>query len=391
MPNRMIPTIGALLLTLAALAACASPGGPPPTVYVAPPPAYTTASVTIIVGPPELPVYVQPPCPGDGYIWTPGYWAWGGGEYYWVPGTWVQAPQVGYLWTPGYWGWGGGSFVFHEGYWGPRVGFYGGINYGYGYTGHGFEGGRWENDHFSYNRSVSNVDVTVIHNVYNTTVVNNNTTIVNNVTRVSYNGGSGGINARPTPEEETAAQGTRLPPVAAQTQHVQAARANMQLRASVNNGKPPIAATSRPGAFSEPGVVAASEAGTVHNVSAPPANNVARPPTAVHANELVPVAHPPAPATGNPNLDQQHQQEQEKLLAQQNLERLDLQKKQELDHQRLAQQNADAATTQKLELQHQQETQQLAQKHAQELDALKKGHQQPPHLDQANPPKDKQP
>jgi hypothetical protein len=43
---------------------------------------------------PELPVYEQPICPGDGYIWTPGYWAWDG-EYYWVPGTWVMAPKSG--------------------------------------------------------------------------------------------------------------------------------------------------------------------------------------------------------------------------------------------------------------------------------------------------------
>jgi hypothetical protein len=50
--------------------------------------------------PPELPAYEQPICPGDGYIWTPGYWAWDG-EYYWVPGTWVMAPETGYLWTPG--------------------------------------------------------------------------------------------------------------------------------------------------------------------------------------------------------------------------------------------------------------------------------------------------
>jgi len=36
------------------------------------------AQISIRVGfaPPELPVYEQPPCPGDDYIWTPGYWAW---------------------------------------------------------------------------------------------------------------------------------------------------------------------------------------------------------------------------------------------------------------------------------------------------------------------------
>jgi hypothetical protein len=35
---------------------------------------------SITIAPPELPAYEQPMCPGDGYIWTPGYWAWDG-EY----------------------------------------------------------------------------------------------------------------------------------------------------------------------------------------------------------------------------------------------------------------------------------------------------------------------
>ena len=32
--------------------------------------------ISVRFGPPALPVYEQPICPGDGYIWTPGYWAW---------------------------------------------------------------------------------------------------------------------------------------------------------------------------------------------------------------------------------------------------------------------------------------------------------------------------
>jgi hypothetical protein len=104
---------------------------------------FAQIGVAITIAPPALPVYEQPVCPGDGYIWTPGYWSWGDDGYYWVPGTWVEAPEVGFFWTPGYWGWGGSSFVWYDGYWGPTVGFYGGINYGFGYFGHGFEGGRW--------------------------------------------------------------------------------------------------------------------------------------------------------------------------------------------------------------------------------------------------------
>ena len=209
--------------------------------------------VAVSFGPPPLPVYEQPICPGDGYIWTPGYWAYDydDGDYYWVPGTWVLAPTVGFLWTPGWWGWGGGGYIFHEGYWGPQVGFYGGINYGYGYFGNGYEGGRWDHDRFYYNRAVNNVNVTVVHNVYNTTVVNRNDN------HVSYNGGNGGITARATPQEETAARERHAPPVAAQNQQIQAARSNQELRASVNHGKPPVAATPKPGAFQGAGVVPA--------------------------------------------------------------------------------------------------------------------------------------
>src|SRR6266704_1031748 len=218
-------------------------------------PASSFAGVFVSVGfgPPALPVYAQPACPGDGYIWTPGYWGYGPGGYYWVPGTWVLAPEPGFLWTPGYWGWGGTAFIFHEGYWGPRVGFYGGINYGYGYFGHGYEGGRWDNRRFYYNRSVNNVNVTEIHNVYNTTVINVN------VTRVSYNGPNGGINERPRPDEEAAARQRHLPPVPVQHQHIQAARTNRELHASENRGKPPIAATQRPGTFTGGAAVPAKE------------------------------------------------------------------------------------------------------------------------------------
>ena len=223
---------------------------------------FAQIGIAIRIGPPALPVYEQPLCPAEGYIWTPGYWAYDYdySDYYWVPGTWVLAPQPGYFWTPAYWGWGGDRFIFHEGYWGPRVGFYGGINYGYGYSGNGYQGGRWDHDRFFYNRSVNHVNVTNIHNVYNTTVISNVT-----VNRVSYNGGNGGINARPTPEQEEALRDRHIPPIAAQEEHVRAAQADRELRASVNHGRPTIAASPRPGAFRERGVVPAREAGAPYN------------------------------------------------------------------------------------------------------------------------------
>jgi len=52
--------------------------------------------ISITVAPPALPVYVQPVCPGENYIWTPGYWAYSDDDedYYWVPGTWVLVPTL---------------------------------------------------------------------------------------------------------------------------------------------------------------------------------------------------------------------------------------------------------------------------------------------------------
>ena len=116
--------------------------------------------------PPPLPVYEQPPIPAPDYIWTPGYWAWNTYDYYWVPGTWAPPPQPGLLWTPAYWAFVGGAYFFHQGFWAPHVGFYGGVNYGYGYNGLGYEGGRWQGNRFVYNTTVNNFGAVHIANVY---------------------------------------------------------------------------------------------------------------------------------------------------------------------------------------------------------------------------------
>jgi WXXGXW repeat (2 copies) len=205
--------------------------------------AFAGVFVSVAIAPPALPVYTQPPCPGDGYIWTPGYWAWGPDGYYWVPGTWVVAPSPGLLWTPGYWGWAGGAYVWHAGYWGPHIGFYGGINYGFGYVGVGYLGGYWHGGHFFYNRTVNNVVITNVH-FYNRTVINNV-----NVTHVSFNGGRGGIMARPRPEELRADNDRHFEPTRMQMDHETGARGNRALLASVNHGRPSVAATARPGDF----------------------------------------------------------------------------------------------------------------------------------------------
>jgi hypothetical protein len=343
-------------------------------------------AISVSFGPPALPVYEQPICPEDGYIWTPGFWAYDDDDgYYWVPGTWVEAPQTGYLWTPGYWAWSDeGVFIFHEGYWGEHVGFYGGINYGYGYGGRGYEGGRWDNGHFFYNTSVNRVNVTVIHNTYNTTVVENNTT------RVSYNGGSGGVVARATPQEETYSKEQHVGRVAGQNEHIQQARSSPQLRASNNQGKPPIAATVKPGDFKS-GVIAARQAGGVYKAPPPNAarkgnetqsgNEPPRPNNTGHASELQP--HKSAqPNTGTAYTDKKYQ-EQGKLAVKQNQEHQKLQQQQEKEHEQAAKKNADDTRKQQMEQRHTQQTQHLEQKHAAQQQKLEQ--RQPPRQHESKP------
>ena len=315
--------------------------------------------ISVAFGPPAIPVYEQPICPGDGYIWTPGYWAWDpdAGDYYWVPGTWVLGPEVGFLWTPPWWGWEGGQYFFHEGYWGPHVGFYGGINYGLGYFGVGFVGGRWDGGHFFYNRSITNINVVNIHTVYNETVINNNV-------HISYNGGPGGIDRRPSAEEERWGQERHIGAVAAQTQHFEQARANRELRASVNQGRPPIAATGRPGEFHE--AVGAREAGGPYH---PPAGG-GNAGGAVHPKELPAFDRPTPPNTGDANRDRKYQAQQDKLFAKQEQERQQLQQKQEAEHQQMDRQKASQEQRQATEQRHQQQTQQLQQKHVQQQQRL---------------------
>ncbi len=190
--------------------------------------------------PPPLPEYEQPEAPEPNYIWTPGYWAYAPTGYYWVPGVWCAPPYVGALWTPGWWGFYGGRYGWRPGYWGPHIGFYGGINYGYGYTGYGYYGGYWSGNNFYYNRSVNRINAARITNVYNRSVA------VRNNTRVSFNGGRGGVAARPQAAEMAAMRGQRTPAMSAQRQHQREASQNRTQFFNQNRGRPGVTAVARP-------------------------------------------------------------------------------------------------------------------------------------------------
>jgi hypothetical protein len=217
-----------------------------------------TATVTAPQPPPALPQYQQPADPGDGYIWTPGYWNYAAAGYYWVPGVWVQAPYTGALWTPGYWGYTGGHYGFFHGYWGPHIGFYGGVNYGFGYIGVGYQGGYWNSGHFFYNRTVNNINVNVVHNVYEYHV--NEPSV-----HVSFNGGPGGIRVRPRPAELVAFHEPHAAPMRTQIEVEHNASTNRAQFVSENHGHPQSAVIEKP-------VMADHD---VHPVAPPAAHGIA--------------------------------------------------------------------------------------------------------------------
>ena len=217
---------------------------------------------------------------GDGYIWMPGYWAWGPAGYYWVPGAWVEPPYMDALWTPGYWGFYGGRYLFYPGHWGMHIGFYGGIDYGFGYVGFGYEGGYWNGGHFFYNRVYNHVNTRVVHNVYsynagnrgygnrgssgfqNNNNNNNNgrnnynngrnnynngqNNNYNNNSRPSYHGGTGGVQARPQPSEAAAAREPTAPRMNTQVQHAQNYSSVRGQFATQNHGQPATPAIRQP-------------------------------------------------------------------------------------------------------------------------------------------------
>jgi hypothetical protein len=216
-------------------------------LFAIPASSYAGVFISVGIAPPALPVYVQPVCPEPGMMWTPGYWAYGDDGYYWVPGAWVPAPYVGALWTPGYWGWGGGRYIFHDGYWGPHIGYYGGVNYGFGYGGIGFAGGIWRGGFFSYNTAVMHVG---IGGAWGSRVYVDHAVVergfVARDSHVAFSGGPGGIRHEPSPEERVAEHDQHRGPSDVQQHHIEAARADRTSYVKNNGGHPNNLAVARP-------------------------------------------------------------------------------------------------------------------------------------------------
>jgi hypothetical protein len=78
---------------------------------------------------------------------------------------------------------------------------------------------------------------------------------------ISFNGGPRGLQVQPSAQQMAFAHEHHVPPTHMQQQHVRMALQSPELRASANQGRPPIAATARPGVFKGRGVVEAHAAG----------------------------------------------------------------------------------------------------------------------------------
>lgn len=187
------------------------------------------------VAPPPLPVYEQPVIPGAGYLWTPGYWAISPAGYYWVPGAWVLPPYPGAIWTPGYWAFVDGVYVWYPGYWSYSIGYYGGVNYGFGYFGWGYYGGYWRNHRFYYNRACNRLDGSRITNVYERRIDVNRF----DQRHISFNGGREGIQYRPSRQERARENNRRTPPTAAQENFRNNASRDRAQFVDQNQGRPP--------------------------------------------------------------------------------------------------------------------------------------------------------
>ncbi|TLY79439.1 MAG: hypothetical protein E6K42_08000 [Gammaproteobacteria bacterium] len=178
-------------------------------------------------------------------------------------------PAPGYIWIPGYWAWDDDQYYWVPGTWelAPAVGFL----WTPGYWG-------WSDGFYLW-----------------------------------HAGYSGGVAVRPTAAEMAVEHERHIGVTALQRQHEQMARSDTSLRASVNGGRPAIAATPRPAVFSGHGVIAARGASPAgHRTDRPrqtqrPAlaersggPRTDRPPQALRPADPRPPVHQAARPTMNP-------------------------------------------------------------------------------------------
>jgi hypothetical protein len=85
------------------------------TLGAAPSVSLGASEITSVMPPPAPRVEIAPPA-RDGFVWSPGYWDWGGHSYYWIPGSWV-VQRRGAHYVPNQWEQVGSQWHFLRGHW----------------------------------------------------------------------------------------------------------------------------------------------------------------------------------------------------------------------------------------------------------------------------------
>jgi len=201
---------------------------------------FAGAIISVSLMPPPLPAYDQPPCPDQNLVWVPGYWAWNQRSYYWVPGAWVEPPFAGAMWTPGHWNWSHHPFTLYTwlgGYWSFHVGYYGGVNYGYGYGGYGYSGGVWHGSLFAYNLEIVRVDNRWVRETFRDPGLVDRG-YIERENHSGFNGGPGGVNYHISPEEQAVEHEKHWEPTGFQQQYESRFRDDQAYWYNTNHGQP---------------------------------------------------------------------------------------------------------------------------------------------------------
>jgi hypothetical protein len=70
----------------------------------------------VTFGPPP-PLGIVGVSPSPGWVWTDGYYSWGGSRWMWQPGRWARPPRPGYVWRKPFYEPHRNGYRVHRGHW----------------------------------------------------------------------------------------------------------------------------------------------------------------------------------------------------------------------------------------------------------------------------------
>ncbi len=162
--------------------------------------------------------------------------------------------------------------------------------------------------------------------------------------------------------------------------------------ASVNHGRPDVAATPRPGEFKGRGAVTTDRPNRLPE-NPKETNHPGKPPTNNRGTfeDRPPSSRPSNAPRVNPGLEQKQQREIEKMHQQQDAERQKLEQRHVQEHQKLERQRVDQRQQEQLQRRQQQQLEQIQQKHAQQTQKVQERQQREVQKQQRKEPKGDRP